>query len=359
MTDPYDSLDGPKREIRDLNAASSRTTQHQVSQLRSSAAAEKSSLQPEIVVVSIPDVSIHYPADSRQKSERAPVIATVPFERAAAKADLSTSGTDSPNPALNTTPSVGDSNLALPKVFLSPDTLPTGPLGQQSAATRETPVPKTSAEAQESDAWWYSLADLANDRAIVELTRRIASQFPSIAPSTLMFTSADPELSTNRAAARIAASLVKLTGCRVLLVDANWEMNMSPLKQSGDAVLGLTEVLADNRSWKDFVIETNDRLLHVLPCGVTDVPMRQLTPESLLALNAQWQAEFTYVFINAGSAKQLVTRRFARCCDGTYILVGLNHTTKKDARATIKLLAENHARVLGAIVFDSPLSVES
>ena len=124
MTDPNDSLDGTMREIRDLNAASSRTTQHQVSQLRSSAAAEKSSLRPEIVVVSIPDVSIHYQADSRQKAERAPVIATVPFERAAAKADLSTSGTDSPNPALNTTPSVGDSNLALPKVFLSPDTLP-------------------------------------------------------------------------------------------------------------------------------------------------------------------------------------------------------------------------------------------
>ncbi len=354
MPEFNDSLDGTKRETRDLNASSSRTTQQHVSQLRSAAAAELSSLQPEVVVVSIPDVSSHRPTDIRSKTERAPTIATVPFERAAPKADLSTSGSDTPNPALNLTPSVIEPNVSLPKVFLSPNTQPTVTTNQQQIPSTEATPSKLLASEQEPDAWWYSLSDLASDRAVVELTRRIVTQFPSIAPASLMFTSADPDLSTNRSAARISASLAKLTGCRVLLVDANWEMNITPLKQSGDAVLGLTEVLADNRSWKDFVIETKDRLLHVLPCGVTDVPMRQLGPESLLALNAQWQEEFNYVFINAGSAKQLVTRRFAKCCDGTYILVGLNHTTKKDARATIKLLNENHARVLGAIVFDSP-----
>lgn len=169
-----------------------------------------------------------------------------------------------------------------------------------------------------------------------------------------MVSSADPELSTNRSTARVAACVARLTGCRVLLVDANWETNIGPVKQSAGAAIGLAEVIAENRSWKDLVIETQESQLFVLPCGITEVPMRRVASETLLALNADWQRDFTYVFVNGGCVKQLVTRRFAVCCDGTYVLVGLNQTTKRDAQSAMKLLAENHARVLGAIVFDAP-----
>ena len=187
----------------------------------------------------------------------------------------------------------------------------------------------------------------------MELSRRIVAQFPSIAPATLLISSADPVLSTNRSTARVAACVSRMTGCRVLLVDANWEANIGAVKQSGGAVLGLAEVIAENRPWKDFVIETQENQLFVLPCGIKEVPMRRVATEILLGLNSEWQRDFTYVFINAGHVNQMITRRFAICCNGTYILVGLNQTTKKDAQSAMKLLAEYHARVLGAIVFDA------
>jgi hypothetical protein len=72
-----------------------------------------------------------------------------------------------------------------------------------------------------------------------------------------------------------------------------------------------------------------------------------------MSLQAKWHQEFTYVFVNAGHAHQAITRRFAVCCDGTYVLVGLNQTTRRDAQAAMRVLVENHARVMGAIVFDS------
>jgi hypothetical protein len=348
------SFDSTQRQIRDSNLASSRITQQHVSQLKLAGGPNASQGNPEIVVVPIPDVSKPRTTESRKALDHAPEIVSVPFERTAVKADLSTSGSDSQHTPQRPIAAVSPAPTS-PPVVQAPIANPSAKSSSNQAEIGDPSTSKPPETAQDNDAWWYSLSQLGNDRPILEITRRILAQFPSIAPSTLMFASADPVLSTNRATARIAAALAQQTGCRVLLVDANWEMNISPLKQSGDAVLGITEVLADNLSWKELVIETQEKLLHVLPCGITDVPMRRIGPETLLALNSQLQRDYMYVCVNAGSAKQLIARRFASVCDGTYLLVGLNQTTKKDAQSTIKLLSESHARVLGAIVFDSPM----
>lgn len=345
-----DPIDLTKREVREMNFASAQTSQQQVNQLRGSPAGDTSTRSPEIVVVPIPDVSTLRTCDTQPPSSIHSSSARTSVDAWEPRADLSSEGTPSqtsgPKPGILA--GAPTAAMSPPPTERDSKNMATSPTPSQPAAEpqgTQVPGPET---------WWYSLADLAQDRPILELSRRILAQFPSIAPATLLISSADAELSTNRCTARVAACISRLTGCRVLLVDANLEGNVGAVKQSGSEVAGLAEIIAENRPWKDLVIPTQEAQLSVLPCGTAEVPMRRVAGETLVSLNAQWQQDYTYVFINAGHVKQLVTRRFAVCCDGTYVLVGLNQTTKKDAHSAMKLLAENHARVLGAIVFDAP-----
>jgi hypothetical protein len=348
MSTDGNAFDLTRREVSASNRTSAQTTARQLIDLRGLGSTETTK-QPEIVVVRIPDVTPVRRGEPILPPSSSHSGATIPFSRAAPRGDLSNEQPRAPAPP--------PGPLA---AEIGPSSGIVGPIQAKAgsgtpAAPIPAPAPASAVDvhAAEPATWWHSVDNLANDRQIADIARRILAQFPSIAPCTLMFASTDPSLSTNRAAARIAAALSRLTGCRSLLIDANWETNIAPLKQSDRETSGLTEVLAENRPWKPLVVPTQDQLLHVLPCGVAEVPMRRIGPETLLALVNDCQREFTYVCVNGGSVKQLITRRLSTCCDGSFLFVGLNQTTRKDAQSAMKLLGENHARVMGAIVFDS------
>lgn len=341
MSREKNPLEATTRAVREMNAASAQTSAQHVSPLRSLTAADSVEPSPELVVVSIPDVSLHRPTECRADSIRSCSTPTG-SESTKIKADLSSDNDSQKKQAEQRGPFANQATGA-------------ASVSSSGATSPPAPIPaNTSKAAPICDAWWYSLENLAQDRPVEEIARKILRQFPSIAPSSLLFTSADVELSTNRSTARIAACIARLTGCRVLLVDANWEANAIAIQEGEKAVQGLSEVIVEGTNWKDLLVETQESQLFVLPCGVADVPLRRVGNETLIALNNQWQRDFTYVFINGGNARQWVARRFAVTCDGTYVLVGLNQTTRSDAQSAIRALTESHARVLGAIVFDAP-----
>jgi Mrp family chromosome partitioning ATPase len=348
MSRERNPLEATTRAVREMNAASAQTSAQHLAQLRSVTATETADPSPELVVVSIPDVSLHRPAECRTESIRG---CSTPSgsETTKIKADLSSDNDSQKKHAEQRGPFANQAASA-PAQDHSATTSTSSP----TPIPASTPKSSSAKAASICDAWWYSLENLSQDRPVEEIARKILRQFPSIAPSSLLFTSADVELSTNRSTARIAACIARLTGCRVLLVDANWEANAIAIQEGEKAVQGLSEVIVEGTNWKDLLVETQESQLFVLPCGVADVPMRRVGNDTLIALNSQWQRDFTYVFINGGNARQWVARRFAVTCDGTYVLVGLNQTTRSDAQSAIRVLTEAHARVLGAIVFDAP-----
>ncbi len=314
------------------------------------------SLAPEISVLSIPAVDVG--PDDLEDPTDGPSPLTLPakspvLQDPSAEQSPTQSGSSPTGGNVGPAATSGVGAPAPPSHVASP-----GGSGNTSPAkphhpTTTVPLRRgTRSDAPPVD-WYQSISSVNDDRPIQEISQRILHQFPRQAHAQLLFTSADPAISTNRTVGKIASCLAQTTSGDVLLIDANWEANLTIAKSREKPQIGLAEILAQGFDWRPLVLSTQVVGLRVLPCGASDVPHRQINSNLLLTLSAEWRRDYAYVLINGGYVKQLLARRFAGCCDGAYVMVELNRTTKSEAQAASRMLAESKARTMGAIVFDT------
>ena len=338
--------------LRDANRTSTQVPAGMLDKLKSLQSNVTSAI-PEISVLKIPAVSVGPVPDASAADDSIPE--TIPWglpKEFAPRAEQSPTQSGLPlssSEPLSSIPKSGSAPAPAPTVASSP------PPGKPHRPTTTTPVNRETKREAPTLAWYQSISSGRDERPIQEICQRILSQFPRQTHAQLLFTSADPALSTNRTVGKIAHGLVQSTSGDVLLVDANWDANLAIAKNRDNPQLGLAEVLAQGFDWRPLVLATQTVGLRVLPCGASDVPARQIESSTLQNLAAEWRRDYAYVLINAGMVKQLLTRRFALCSDGAYVMVELNRTTKSQAQAAAKILAEYKARTMGAIVFDSAI----
>jgi Mrp family chromosome partitioning ATPase len=239
-------------------------------------------------------------------------------------------------------------------------------------APREAPAADTAVEAalaqveiaaaavrqeQEEDradsptASWPILSTAPHADAYRQLAENVLSQAPPDGGAALMFTSPSGGEGKTALLLSLAAALAERTAQRVLLLDGNLQKPDLAGCLGVEAARGLNHVLAGEATWQQVVQRTSIPRLDLLP-GVTfpTSPAGPPEPLSLRPLLKQLRGHYRLVLIDTASLAHPEVAPLAQCCDGTYLVARLNHTTRRELAEAAEVLRDCRGNLLGGVV---------
>ena len=240
---------------------------------------------------------------------------------------------------------IGEPATLQPSGSRSRQTLETGPIdakqGQILANSATDGLPGPPVEAQHPQ--YQGLAE------------NILSQLPSGRAAALVFTSPAGGEGKTSTLVPLAAALADRMSGPMIAVDGNFQRPGLADRFGIESGGGLVEVLAGRTDWREVVRKTGVERLSVLPGGrfpaANDRP-----PESagLARLLDELRREYRLVLLDAASLAHGETAPMIRLCDGTYLVLRLGRTARREARRAIRAVEAGGGRVLGCVLTGLP-----
>jgi Mrp family chromosome partitioning ATPase len=188
-------------------------------------------------------------------------------------------------------------------------------------------------------------------RAYRQLAQNVLSHVTPSRGAALIFTSPRGGEGKTQLVVSLAAALTERTAERVLLLDGNLHKPDLAGCLGVAAARGLAQVLVGAASWRQVVRPTFVPHLDLLP-GV-NFPVPDVGPPeqwNLPALLAELRSAYQLVLIDTASLAHPEVALLAGCCDGTYLVVRLSHTTQRDLAKAVELIRSCRGRLLGGVV---------
>jgi Mrp family chromosome partitioning ATPase len=198
---------------------------------------------------------------------------------------------------------------------------------------------------------WPVRSTRRHAQAYRELAQNVLSQLPTGRPVVLMFTSPSDGEGKTETLASLAAALAERTAERVLLLDGN--LHKPDLASCLDVEVtgSLAQVLGGEASWQRVVRRTSVPHLDLLP-GAKSPHGGPHPPEQLRlrALLDELRSQYRLVLIDAASLAHAEVAPMAGCCDGTYLVVRLRHTARRELARAAEVIQDCSGHLLGSVV---------
>lgn len=173
-------------------------------------------------------------------------------------------------------------------------------------------------------------------------------------PRTIGVTSCARGEGVTTVAANLAlAAAESLAGQQVLAIDANPRTPaLHRLLGADDPTLGLTDVLAGRRDWREAIATTAAANVSLLPAGQVGARVTSAADLARCAeLLADWQAKFdVIVFDLPPVAEAGLTLPLAGMLDGVLLVIESERIAWETAGRAKSMLSQSHARLLGAVL---------
>ncbi len=188
-------------------------------------------------------------------------------------------------------------------------------------------------------------------RAYRELAENVLSQVPPGRPTVLMVTSPTDGEGKTELLAALAGVLAERTPQRVLLIDGNLHKPDLASCLGVPAARGLAQVLMGAASWQQVVQQTSVPHLDLLPGVKFSTPHVRL-PEhlNLRPLLDELRRQYRLILIDTASLAHAEVAPIAGYCDGTYLVVRLRHTARRDLARAVKVIQDCRGHLLGSVV---------
>ena len=187
-------------------------------------------------------------------------------------------------------------------------------------------------------------------RAYGELAENILAQLSPGRSAVLMFTSpGDGEVKTEMLIPLAAALAQQSTG-EVLLVDGNLREPALAGYLGMEATAGLANVLLGTMNWQQVVRHTVIPRLSMLPGAKLPVSHGDAPEQwNLRPLLEELRSEYRLVLIDASSLAHGEVAPMGSDCDGTYLVVRVNHTSGRAVRDCLRVIEACGGHLLGSI----------
>ncbi len=182
--------------------------------------------------------------------------------------------------------------------------------------------------------------------AYAELAENIVAQLPPGRPAALLFTSPNDAEGKTETLVSLSAALAQRIPRGVVLVDGNFHKPDLASCLGLTAKGGLGHVLTGQATWQQVVQHTPVAHLDLLP-GVQLPAPRQ---SNLGPLLDELRGRYGLVLIDAASLARGGVAAMASYCDGTYLVVRLHHTARRDLASAAQVIQDYHGQVLGSVV---------
>jgi Mrp family chromosome partitioning ATPase len=191
------------------------------------------------------------------------------------------------------------------------------------------------------------------DPRYYELAANIVAQLPADHPAALVFTSPGSREGQASVVASLGLVLGRRTEGGVLLIDANFRAPRLASRMGLEEAVGLADVLRGDVRAPRAVRPTAVEGVHLLSAGRVnwgddEFPDVGQLPEIL----AQYRSAYPLVLIDAGELAQPEVPRLARYGDGTYLVIRLGVTPRREVNRAIARVKRYGSRVLGCVLVD-------
>lgn len=174
---------------------------------------------------------------------------------------------------------------------------------------------------------------------------------------TIMFTSAGPGEGKSTTTANVAVVMAQ-QGKSVLLIDADLRKPVMHYTFRLGNMHGLTTLLTKKSTPEEAIQKTEVSNLFVLPSGpIPPNPAELLSSPAMASFIKHALTQFDIVIIDTPPVLAVTDAQvLANFCDGT-VLVLRSGVTDRDAAVKAKeLLVKAHARIIGTVLNDKPIS---
>lgn len=170
-------------------------------------------------------------------------------------------------------------------------------------------------------------------------------------PKAVVITSAVPTEGKSTSACNLAITLAQ-AGARVCLVEADLRKPRVADYLGIDGSVGLTNVLTNQVSAPDAIVEWQRGLLSVLPSGpIPPNPSELLGSQQMVALLMYLRENFDSIIIDAPPLLPVTDAAvLSRSVDGAIVVTRYGFTHRDQARKAIETLEAVGARVLGTVL---------
>lgn len=341
---------------------------------------QKENQAPEIVFVSIPDLSMSHEAHSLPakpkfvaKKENTPSVAenatqpitsdqrpesTVELECTADEIfQLSKTIVDIQGIAEKANQIVADEPDDLsPKCEVNETPTPP-PLSGIQESEPQTPVDEPeSVQGTENDQEFTSqqdsgkfhFANVEKNVEIEQLVDRIHDSFP-LSPVVLMFVGTEDHPRCDSVCAKVAGSIAARDLGRVLLVDANIRRPRLTTHESLNEQVGLTDFL-NREQGSSFEVKSHPGSnLDFLARGLSNYSMVESDSKVIAKTVNRFKEKYRFTFFNVGHYCDIAAKQWGKLCDATYLVLSLNETDQVTAIDATELLRRTGSRLCGAI----------
>ncbi len=187
--------------------------------------------------------------------------------------------------------------------------------------------------------------------AIDGLVDSVLERFPLAAPAILLFVGSESNPHIDETCAEVALMLSKRNVGDVLLVDSNFEGQLTSHHNLTSSA-GVSEVYNDVESWDSLVVRESASGLDFLPSGKGNLDRWDGTSRVRQAA-AEMKAAYQFICVSAGDAYSNASKTWSGICDGSYLIVSLNSSNERIAESAVTELQSSGARLLGCVVTDS------
>ncbi len=167
---------------------------------------------------------------------------------------------------------------------------------------------------------------------------------------TILIASPMPGDGKSTAASNLAIAFAR-NGCRTLLLDCNLREPVQQMIFGIDGGVGLTNVVAGERTPLDAIYRTQVNGLHVMPCGPSPIsPPELLAGEHFAQVLASLREMYDRIIIDSPPLCNVTDGRIlAASCDATLLVLRMNQSMRAHGLQAVSGLRMVGARVVGVI----------
>jgi Mrp family chromosome partitioning ATPase len=223
-------------------------------------------------------------------------------------------------------------------------------LDRQQAEPPATAPAASRTLAEAADCWPIPLTQQHRE-AYCRLARTVLAQVSEADGATLMFTGPTGGEGKTELLVSLAAAMAQQTAERLLLLDGNLHkpdlagyLGLRPPR-------GLAHVLAGTLQWRQVVESSPVPRLDLLPGAWYPGPdLGRAGRAGLRPLLEELRSVYRLVLIDAASLAHAEVTHMAACCEGTYLVVRLRHTTARQLARAADEIRDCRGHLLGTVV---------
>ena len=185
-----------------------------------------------------------------------------------------------------------------------------------------------------------------------EFVDSVLSRFGGVPSFVLLFCDVERASRCVDCCMSAATLLAARTGRRALIIDAETESSTLSLKMGLGKTAGLRELLRTEMPLSSAIYATDNPTLDVLPAGQVKLQAQSTTGPFELkvrSLIAQLRQTYGIICMSTGSAFDVGVLLFSACCDGSYLSIDCEKSSRMLAKSSANQLRNCGARLLGCI----------